>query len=163
VLAGPVGPGQVRERRSGRRRELHGEQKRLLGAARGLGDPGHEKGIDAVSVKVSESQGFSIQAFGVLHGCHTCGTRYAKDRYHADHDPPVFFSFTQTQKILKYANEKIEDLKGTLDLKEEFVLKPQCPRCSHEQGGRVSALKGQVETLAQKLSARGLIYAPKYN
>lgn len=126
--------------------DLNGYGKRLFG----IGKQHHTHSIPATGSKVSPAQGYSIQNLGTLHGCHSCNSRYPKDSYHADHNPPVCYTFSHVINILRWAKKNIDKYKD-LDIRQDFHLLPQCPRCSHEQGGRMRALSTRATELARKM------------
>jgi hypothetical protein len=121
--------------------------KRLLGIQK----PKHTHSIYASSPKVSDAEGQSIQRLGIVHGCHSCGSRYPKDSYHADHCPPVCYTYSHVIRILQYAKDNIDEL-SDIKITQSFELRPQCPRCSHEQGGKMSKIARWSKTLAQRMN-----------
>lgn len=110
----------------------------------------HAKGVNATGATVSPAQGDSIQRLGGQYGCHSCGEKFAKDYYHADHNPPVCYTYSHVIAILKYARDNIKACKH-IEVSQDFVLKPQCPRCSHEQGGKMRGLSDEARDLAQRM------------
>lgn len=104
--------------------------------------------VNATSEKVHESQGLSIQRLGTVHGCHSCQTKFPKDIYHADHNPPICYTYSHVQKILQWASNK----GFAVEIPTSFVLRPQCPRCSHAQGGAMKKLKETSKYLATELN-----------
>lgn len=130
----------------GKEPNLNALGKRLLGVAK----PKHDECINASSAKVSPAEGDSIQRLGEVHGCHSCGTYCPKDAYHADHCPPYCYTRSHVIKILKYAQKNVKSL-DKLEIPTEFELRPQCPRCSHEQGGKLREVAGWAKRLAEAL------------
>jgi ribosomal protein S18 acetylase RimI-like enzyme len=96
-------------------------------------------GVASSGSVVTASEGQAIQAIGIADGCHSCGGRTVKDKYHADHCPPKEF-------YTKY----MTDLLGVLGITlPAWVAKPQCPRCSNGQGGAMTALVRDAKQLAR--------------
>ena len=92
--------------------------------------------IQASGPRVSSNEGIRIQALGLRNGCHSCRTAYPRSVYHADHVVPQEFATT-------YMEQVFNDLGIPYPEDDEFLLRPQCPRCSGQQGGslrRISAL-----------------------
>ncbi|KPF57880.1 hypothetical protein D621_07410 [beta proteobacterium AAP51] len=110
----------------------------------------HTRGVNATSAKVSPAQGDAIQKLGQTYGCHSCKAKFPKDYYHADHNPPVCYTYSHVIAILEYAKQNIEGCEDIV-ITQNFKLKPQCPRCSHEQGGRMAGLNASAEDLARRL------------
>lgn len=134
------------EVRQGLKPDLNKFGERLLGVIPSK----HNKCINASGAKVKPPEGESIQRLGTIYGCHSCGTRYPKDIYHADHCPPVCYTYSHVIRILKYADENIPALKG-ISIHQDFELRPQCPRCSHEQGGKMKHVADWSKELAKKI------------
>lgn len=117
--------------------KLSADEKKLI-----LGNGKWSHGSVASSgPNVSTSEGLQIQALGVSHGCHTCGSKYPTKHYIADHFPPVQF---QTHYMLEIC-EKLG-----VKLPSARVL-PQCVRCSTNQGGTMSALTRVSKKVADQL------------
>jgi hypothetical protein len=136
---------------------LGSHDKTLIGLKNGA----HTWCINASSAKVSPSEGESIQRLGTRYGCHSCGTRYPKEIYHADHNPPVAYTYSHVRRILEYARDHIDSMKG-LKIPDDFELKPQCPRCSNEQGGKMSAISKEALKVTQLLRHNKGLSIPVY-
>lgn len=84
--------------------------------------------------------------------CHSCGRQQALFIYHADHCPPKEFAMTAWFKNsisdLATTDETIAKIKKKL---ATSFFRPQCPTCSHTQGGRCQHL---VEIVQAKLKKR---------
>jgi len=77
-----------------------------------------------------------INSFGRLFGCHTCGTRRANVKYHADHMPPV--------RIAREENERMwAKIFGQKTIQRYY---PQCETCSNTQGSLVKQNAKQLKT-----------------
>ncbi len=84
--------------------------------------------------------------------CHTCQSPQASHIYHADHNPPVEFAMTNWFPTL------INTLATTVPAAAQIqaalgnrFFRPQCPYCSHRQGGRCQGLVVQAVELIQGL------------
>lgn len=110
--------------------------------------PSHGQGIDASSASVSPAQGYLIQGLGTQHGCHSCDARCPKDNYHADHSPPVAYTYSHVISLIRWARTNIRGHDQYKRIPASFVLRPQCPRCSHEQGGKMAAIAARAKELA---------------
>ena len=87
--------------------------------------------IDSTGPKVSTAEGQDIQRLGKANGCHSCGAKYPCKVYHSDHTFPQEWCTTYMEEVFK---------KLGLTYPRKFYLKPQCPRCSGDQGGNVSSI-----------------------
>lgn len=112
--------------------------------------PKHAHCINASSSRVSASEGLAIQRLGEVHGCHSCKTLYPKDAYHADHCPAVCYTFSHVIAILQYAKDNVTGCRK-IAIGQTFELRPQCPSCSHEQGGKMNELHKRSTMLAKRL------------
>lgn len=92
--------------------------------------------------RVSAAEGDIVQNIGVNDGCHCCGKPYPKRKYHADHCPPVLLHMPSSQRIMQAIG---------LPAPTAYFAKPQCPRCSHGQGGALSRVKVTLSNLADEL------------
>lgn len=119
---------------------------RLLGVTAPL----HRRCIDASSARVSAPEGLAIQRLGEAHGCHSCKSLYPKDAYHADHCPAVCYTFSHVVAILQHARDNVTGCRK-IAVGQNFELRPQCPRCSHEQGGKMNELHKRSTRLAKRL------------
>lgn len=108
--------------------DLTAGEKKLIGFGR-LRLKG--KYIDSSGPKVTATEGDQIQQLGVRNGCHSCGTKYPVLTYHADHSFPQEF-------CTHYMEEVFKDL--GLAYPTSFDLRPQCPRCSGQQGGKMKQI-----------------------
>jgi len=72
--------------------------------------------------------------------CHSCGSTQALFIYHADHCPPKEFAMTSwfPTWIASLAATPTVTLLQSLLARSFF--RPQCPGCSHSQGGRCNSL-----------------------
>lgn len=105
------------------------------------GGVGH-KNVPSHGPRVSEAEGKHVQSIGVRDGCHCCGRPYPKRKYHADHCPPVLLHMPSAQKIMQAVG---------IPAPTAYYAKPQCPRCSHGQGGALSSLKVTLSKMADEL------------
>ncbi len=108
-----------------------------------------DRGIRTYGTKVSVYEGVLIQDLGEREGCHICGTKYPVDTYISDHTFP--------QELCTTYMEQVFDLLD-LDYPTQFELRPQCTRCSSNQGGKVL----QVRMLAMKFARENGITVYKY-
>ena len=72
--------------------------------------------------------------------------RVPKDAYHADHCPSVCYTYSHVVGIFRYAKRNVAEL-SKITITQNFVLKPQCPRCSHTQGGQMKEIKSWSKSL----------------
>lgn len=119
----------VRDLKKGTKKykDLNASQKNLIGFGR-LRKGGY---IDSSGPKVTATEGAQIQQLGVRNGCHSCGTNYPVLTYHADHSFPQEFCTHYMESVFK-------DL--GIDYPDTFDLRPQCPRCSGHQGGKMKQI-----------------------
>jgi hypothetical protein len=89
--------------------------------------------VDSTGPKVSPGQGQDIQKLGQAHGCHTCGSKYPRTIYHADHIFPQEWCTT-------YMKDVFEALGLGMDYPKHFELRPQCTKCSGHQGGKIASI-----------------------
>lgn len=142
--------------------ELQSELVRRLNALSGTaltqavsGLTAHQKkllvgGLDASTCsvpssgpKVSSGEGSQVQNLGDTHGgCHSCGRATPKSKYHADHCPPVLLHQPTAQQILAALG---------IDLPQKYYALPQCPKCSHEQGGSMARVKALLKLATVEL------------
>lgn len=82
--------------------------------------------------------------------CHSCGRAQASFIYHADHNPPVEFGLTSWFGTLIDALPRPDATADAIGaaLGQAF-FRPQCPSCSHQQGGRCQALATQAAALME--------------
>jgi hypothetical protein len=104
--------------------------------------------VDAVSSSCSGPQGDLIQSQGQQHGCHSCPNTLPAQRYHADHNPPVWASTPSVRDVLKLAREK---LGLRVRAPDKYTYLPHCPRCSSAQGGGAQGLAEEFKTMHAKL------------
>lgn len=91
---------------------------------------------------VTESEGRRIQALGSKNGCHSDPAHKVPAKtYIADHFFPQEFCTGYMLQVFKLLG--LENL-----IPEIYELRPQCPRCSGHQGGKMS----QIATLAQEFA-----------
>ena len=97
--------------------------------------------ISSTGDKVSAAEGLQIQRLGTQNGCHSCDSRVPRFIYHADHIVPQEFCTSYMEQIFRRLD---------LDYPAEFELRPQCPRCSGAQGGRMSRISVLALNLADQ-------------
>ncbi|MCY2992071.1 MAG: hypothetical protein NTY19_29955 [Planctomycetota bacterium] len=136
--------------------DLTEEERHLVGLAPPFSHGfGLYRDVMATNATVNATQGRAIQDLGVLNGCHSCPSWFPADAYHADHCPPFCCTKSWVCSIIEYANQHaLSDMK----IPTEFELRPQCPRCSHEQGGKMKNLDQRARAIAQKLDIT--VYGP---
>jgi hypothetical protein len=86
--------------------------------------------------------------------CHSCGSKRANYFYHADHCPPKEFAMSGwfgAYMNAQLASEKKTKIQTAIAAMSYF--RPQCPACSHSQGGRVNKI---VNTAAKETVSTGL-------
>ncbi len=107
--------------------DLSASEKNLIG----FGRLRLKNKIESSGPKVTADEGFRIQELGKKHGCHSCKTKYPVTTYHADH------SFPQ-----EFCTHYMEGVFADLGFKypTTFELRPQCPRCSGHQGGKMKQI-----------------------
>jgi hypothetical protein len=107
-------------------------------------------GFDAIrssGPKVSTPEGFQIQQLGMRNGCHSDPSHlYPADKYHADHIWPQELCTSYMEAVLNHLN--LLQHKPT-----QQELRPQCPRCSGNQGGKLK----QIADYAQQYAAQNNI------
>jgi hypothetical protein len=94
---------------------------------------------------VTDAEGREVQRLGTRDGCHSCApTRnmIPKSKYHADHSPPVLLNMPAVRKIMSRLG---------LQPPTTYWALPQCPRCSHGQGGALSDLRRRLKNEAPGL------------
>jgi hypothetical protein len=91
--------------------------------------------------KVSPAEGEQVQDLGEKYGCHSCATRRPKAKYHADHCPPVLMHLPTVHAVMRKIGMKPPT---------SYEAKPQCPKCSHNQGGSMSPLKKIITEIARE-------------
>lgn len=89
--------------------------------------------IQATGRKVNQTQGRQVQHLGERQGCHSCGTLYPASVYIADHIVPKEFCTTYMPQVFEVLG--IHEIDW-----DELELRPQCPRCSTRQGGKISTI-----------------------
>jgi hypothetical protein len=91
---------------------------------------------------VTAVEGQRIQAIGERIGCHSDPTHdYAVLAYHADHTWPQEFCTSYMGKVMEFLG-----LAGRKPPRQE--LRPQCPRCSGNQGGKMSLISKKATAFA---------------
>jgi hypothetical protein len=84
--------------------------------------------------------------------CHSCASAQASNTYHADHNPPVEFALTSwfpsLVRDLPRPNLVADAIFNAL---QHPFFRPQCPHCSHQQGGRCQALVNRSAALIMDL------------
>ena len=119
--------------------------------------------IKGTSGNVTEDQGLQVQAEGLKRGCHSCAggeRKFPNKIYHADHFPPAELLTSYMGKLIKHLEMqdiKVDPTGLTIGmLLKKPVLRPQCARCSHQQGGLASKLRWMSMELARK--AKIMVY-----
>jgi hypothetical protein len=103
--------------------------------------------IQASGPKVSSIEGKLIQDLGIRDGCHSDPTHNVPaTTYHADHIWPQELCTSYMDAVLKH-------LKLIQHKPAKQELRPQCPRCSGNQGGKLK----QIATLAQDYATQNNI------
>lgn len=120
------------------------ERKLIFG---GLDPIANQNCVRATGSKVSSTQGRTIQTMGTRNGCHSCGSAYPRKIYIADHVVPKEFCTNYMPQVFKIL--KIDEVDW-----DSLELRPQCPRCSHLQGGNMSGITKKALELAE---SEGLI------
>lgn len=125
------------------------DKKLVTGGRRGM--------IKGNSGSVTKQQGQQVQNEGVKKGCHSCSPakkNYPNKIYHADHFPPAELLTSYMKALiakLDLGGIKVDQLGNTIDtFLAEPELRPQCARCSHEQGGLANELSRTAIKLARK-------------
>ncbi len=98
-------------------------------------------GIKTFGKKVSVTEGQQIQSLGEREGCHSCGAKNPASVYIADHTFPQEFCTSYMEQVFNHMK---------LPYPKKFELRPQRPRCSTLQGGKMS-----------RITRLGLAYARK--
>jgi hypothetical protein len=93
----------------------------------------HAQCIPSSGPKVSVGEGLQIQALGEQNGCHSCRTKYPVSTYHSDHIIPQEFMTSYMPQVLKLLGLPEIDF-------DQLEVRPQCPRCSHRQGGKLNEI-----------------------
>lgn len=109
------------------------------------------KSIPATGPKVTVGQGNVIQMLGVSNGCHSCGRKYPKSTYHSDHIFPQEFVTSYMPQVFKLLDIPLPDFNN-------LEVRPQCPRCSNRQGGKMS----RISILARQYARDNGIVVYKY-
>ncbi|HEX7360054.1 MAG TPA: hypothetical protein VF283_06160 [Bryobacteraceae bacterium] len=124
--------------------DLEEEEEALIRGGKTTGRAGRKRNkrycIDASGPTVTQSEGVAIQKLGTRDGCHSCGKRVPRGVYHADHVFPQEFCTSYMETIFKVLG---------LAYPTTFELRPQCPRCSGNQGGSLSSLARQAQQFAK--------------
>jgi hypothetical protein len=108
--------------------DLDAKEKRLIGSGKRFN---LNKCVPSSGPKVTPTEGQQIQVLGSKNGCHSCHGKVPTTVYHADHTFPQEFCTNYMQDVFK-------DL--GLTYPTTFELRPQCPRCSGNQGGKVKQI-----------------------
>lgn len=122
-------------RRSKKLKDLSDDELKLVGCHKYMGGPhfcvlkpAKNTSIVSNGPTVSASEGLAIQTLGGKLGCHTCGARFPRAIYHADHAFPQEFCTNYMEVLFDHLG---------LPWPTKFELRPQCPRCSGNQGGNM--------------------------
>lgn len=121
-------------------------QKKLIKGGMSL-----NKSIPATGPKVTQGQGLIIQSLGVRNGCHSCGREYPKTTYHSDHVFPQEFVTSYMPQVFQLLGITVPDFNN-------LEVRPQCPRCSNRQGGKV----GRIAIMAREYARNNGIVVYKY-
>ncbi|HEV2498810.1 MAG TPA: hypothetical protein VGY31_04425 [Terriglobia bacterium] len=97
--------------------------------------------VETNAKKVSAAQGIFIQGVGEKKGCHSCGSKYPAKVYISDHIVPQEFCTSYMPQVFKALGIPYPDT---------FELRPQCPKCSGFQGGKMK----EIMTLAVSYAKR---------
>jgi hypothetical protein len=132
--------------------ELSDAIKKLTPHERNLlvgGKPPDHYSIPSTGPKVSPAEGEQIQNNGGKYGCHSCVTPwtnfYPATKYHADHMPPVFFHKPGVRELMRNIG---------MTPPKPYEARPQCPRCSHEQGGNMANIDYKAKNLMRELGIK---------
>jgi hypothetical protein len=99
--------------------------------------------VEASGPVVTPNEGDAIQLMGSENGCHSDSRhKFPTTRYIADHAFPQEFCTGYMPQVMKELG--ISDL-----IPKQLELRPQCYRCSGNQGGKMS----QISKLAQEYAA----------
>lgn len=90
-------------------------------------------GVKSSGPKVSAGEGLAIQALGERYGCHSCGRKTPASVYHSDHIYPQEFMTSYMPQVFSLLKLPPIDTNN-------LQVRPQCPRCSHLQGGKLNAI-----------------------
>lgn len=102
-----------------------------------------------------DSDRAGVNALAPTVTCHSCGRGQASYFYHADHNPPVEFAMTHWFPEFIEHLLKTEHAIVAAKIKEKIngpFFRPQCPSCSHGQGGRCAALATRSQELMATLA-----------
>lgn len=113
-------------------------EKRLFG--HGIKIKPNVNCIRSYSDVVPPPAGRRIQEFGIENGCHSCGSDFPASVYIADHIFP--------QEFCTHYMQMVFELLG-IEYPTEFELRPQCPRCSGDQGGSIRYIAERVQDYAR--------------
>lgn len=117
----------------------------VLGLIRGVDEPKVGTNcIQATGPTVTPEQGKWIQMLGIQDGCHSDPShKVPVTIYHADHTWPQEFCTSYMEEVLKHL--------GLLQHKpQQQELRPQCPRCSGNQGGKLSNISKVAKQFAKQ-------------
>lgn len=89
--------------------------------------------IPSSSTVVTSGEGIAIQALGERYGCHSCGRKTPVSTYHSDHVFPQEFMTSYMPQVFKLLGLPAVDYQA-------LEVRPQCPRCSHKQGGNMNQI-----------------------
>jgi hypothetical protein len=98
--------------------------------------------VASTGSRVKPHQGLSIQGLGTRQYCHSCGSKYPVSRYIADHVFPKAFVTSGMKSLF---------LQLEIPWPTKFVLRPQCKRCSTNQGGHVGSIVTAAREYAKTL------------
>lgn len=124
-------------------KNLDADEEKLLGGGTRISFYQNQTCILSSSARVSAAEGLIIQKLGQDAGCHSCGTMVPAHRWHADHCPPIAFHSPQVELAFRAFAISIP----------AFEARPQCPRCSHSQGGR---MQDHMTLLRRLMAASGI-------
>lgn len=100
---------------------------------------------------MTAGQSVTIQHNGDTDFCHVnINHRFPCTSSHADHYPPKEFNTAKMRTLIDILNT-VEG--GTrIGVPKGYELRPQCPKCSHEQGGKIASLTNRAYDFLRKLN-----------
>ena len=96
--------------------------------------------VHTTGTKVSRVEGDQIQKMGIEHGCRTCDSVVPASVYFGDHAFPQEFCTSYMEEVFRLLE---------IDYPKDFVLRPQCPRCSGAQGGSLRKIADMAQDYAR--------------
>lgn len=125
----------VRALKNGKKQlsDLTATEKKLLG--KGYRFNSTKKCVESSGPKVTQTEGVLVQDIGSRSGCHSCGAKVPVTRYHADHTFPQEFCTHYMEELFAHLG---------LEYPKSWELRPQCPRCSGNQGGNMKKIRDEA-------------------